>query len=355
MWFTTILLFAPFLTLATPVQNADDSAILDCAIRTVFEFPNDTYVENLAVRSNGEILLSPLNVPSLYMIDPSRGGQPTIVYSFPEALGLAGISEYEPDVFAVITGNFSFATGDTGVGSWTVWSVDLNGVKLGGNNQLLDSPKIYKISTIAEAHFLNGISLLSEDKGSLLVGDIAAGDIWRLDVKTGVSEVVIQNNLTAIYPAPPFPLAGVDGLHVRDNILYFTNIGLSTFFKVPIYPDGTPSGPFTTVAHTLAPIDEYDDFTFDRNGNAFLVTGAGNSVEIILAGGKRQKIFIGNVNSTAIAEPTSAAFGRHPSDNNVLYVTTAGGLATPVDGHIIIGGQLVAITTPFSGVINQLS
>ncbi|RFU35790.1 hypothetical protein B7463_g583, partial [Scytalidium lignicola] len=118
--------------------------------------------------------------------------------------------------------------------------------------------------------------------------------------------------------------------------------------------DGTPSGPFTTVAHVLEAIDEYDDFALDKDGNAFLTTGAGNSIELITVNGERQKIIAGNVNSTAIAESTSAAFGRHPSDQNVLYVTTAGGSVTPVDGDIIIGGQLIAITTPFQGVQNPL-
>ena len=48
----------------------------------------------------------------------------------------------------------------------------------------------------------------------------------------------------------------------------------------------------------------------------------------------------GNINSTEIAEPTDTAFGRTPSDRNVLYVVTGGGLRTPVNGY-----QIVAILT----------
>lgn len=103
------------------------------------------------------------------------------------------------------------------------------------------------------------------------------------------------------------------------------------------------------MARTLQSIDQFDDFTFDIEGNIFAVTGAGNSIEIVSANGHREKIFVGNLNSTTIAEPTAAAFGRRKRDRHILYVTTTGGLVTPVDGNITIGGQLVAITTPFKG------
>lgn len=188
------------------------------------------------------------------------------------------------------------------------------------------------------------------------MGDVRGGGIWRLDTKTRDFELVIQTNLTEAVSAPAFGLAGVDGVHVRDGVLYFTNIGESNFYSVPINLDtGRPSGPATTISHTLQSIDQYDDFTFDDEGNAFLVTGAGNSIEFISANRRVQEIVAGNVNSTEIAEPTSAAFGRHPADRNVLYVTTAGGLATPVDGDIIVGGQLIAVSTPFKGVTNPLT
>ena len=53
-------------------------------------------------------------------------------------------------------------------------------------------------------------------------------------------------------------------------------------------------------------------------------------------------ILAGNINSTDIAEPTSAAFGRNGKEN-ILYVTTAGGLFFPVNGTEVVGGQLVAV------------
>ena len=76
-----------------------------------------------------------------------------------------------------------------------------------------------------------------------------------------------------------------------------------------------------------------------------LATGPGNSIEEVGRDGESQVIIAGIVNSTEIAEPTSAQFGRTAADREVLYVTTGGGLAAPVDGDEIVGGQLVAVDT----------
>lgn len=334
-----------FSVLCSGVAN---SSQLD-PVRTVFQFPKNTFVENLAVRLNGQILVSVLTTPQLFLFNSVQIGQPTLVHNFTGALGVSGIAEYEPDKFAVITGNFSFVTDDVGPGSWSVWSVDLRGVESQPDNTLYPPPQIYKIADVPEARFLNGISLLSQERGTLLVGDVSSGNIIRLDIKTGHYKIVINNTFTAIAPALPYPPSGVNGVHVREGFVFLTNTGKSIFTKIPINEDGTPSENGTIIAHTLSSLYEFDDFTFDRKGNAYLVTGSGNSIEKISPNGRRQVLIAGSLNSTMIAEPTSAAFGRGPCDKNILYVTTAGGLVTPVDGTIKVGGQLVAVTTDAEG------
>ncbi|PTB64795.1 hypothetical protein BBK36DRAFT_1160961 [Trichoderma citrinoviride] len=323
-------------------------------VSTLYEFPNPSYIENLAVRSNGQILISGISTPQLVLFDPSPSGpkKPVPVHNFTESLALAGIAEYQPDVFAVISGNSSFTSDASSAGTWIVWSVDLRGVDISskhGQVGLTSPPVVKKIAHVEPAQFLNGISVLSEKDQTLLVGDVNGGVIWRLDVKTGHYEVVINNTYTQLYPSPPFSASGVDGVHVRDGSVYFTNFGNGTFNKMPIHSDGTPAGPVTTLSHNHGPLHEYDDFTFDCDGNAFLVTGGENTIEMISADGKRQVTVAGNLNSTAIAEPTSCAFGRGPHDKNILYVVTAGGMQTPVNGDVVIGGQLVAVDTTSRG------
>lgn len=322
-------------------------------VRTIFQFPPNTFFENLAVRSNGEILTGLLNEPQLFVIDPNPATgapQAVLVHEFTDSLGLAGIAEYEPDVFAVISGRFDIPTGDVGPGSWNVWSVDMNGVSVQGN-VLSGSPNVSLIANVASANFLNGITLLSQSEGTFLLSDVNAGVVYRLDTQ-GSYEVVINSTLTNSVPLPPVPPAGVDGLHVHHDgdskTLYFVNAGQGFLARVAINDDGTPAGDIEIVARPLDPVDNYDDFTLDCDGNIFLVTGSGNGVESISINGQ-QSVIAGNVNSTAIAEPTSAAFGRGPNDKNILYVSTVGGMERPVNGNITIGAQLVAVTTSSQG------
>ncbi|PTB41640.1 uncharacterized protein TrAFT101_009751 [Trichoderma asperellum] len=324
------------------------------SVRTLYEFPKPSYIENLAVRSNGQILITGLSTPQLFLFDPSATGpsKPLIVHEFDQSLGLAGIAEYQPDVFAVISGNTSFTTTVQVAGTWNVWSVDLRGVEISTKNgqaQLSSPPVVKKIAHVKPAQFLNGLTVLSESDQTLLMSDVNGGVIWRLDIETGNYEVVINNTLTALYPSPPFSASGVDGVHVRGSSAYFTNFGSGTFNKVPINRDGTPAGPVTTLGHSKGPLHQFDDFTFDCDGNAFVVTGGANTIEMISADGKSHVAIAGNLNSTAIAEPTSCAFGRGPHDKSILYVVTAGGMETPVNGNIVIGGQLVAVKTTSKG------
>ena len=107
-------------------------------------------------------------------------------------------------------------------------------------------------------------------------------------------------------------------------------------------PDGTAAGPAVVVAQ--AQKTDYDDFAMNAQGDAFLVNGPTDTVSMVDTEGN-QTVIAGQAGSTAIGEPTSAQFGRTVLDNDVLYVTTAGGLGEAIGGTTIIGGQLVAVYT----------
>ena len=92
---------------------------------TVWEFSNHTWVENLAVRSNGQILTTLGTTPELYQVDPNHQLNATLVHSFPNAISCLGITETTSDVFYIAVGNYSFDTFRTAPGSWSVWRVDM--------------------------------------------------------------------------------------------------------------------------------------------------------------------------------------------------------------------------------------
>ena len=89
-------------------------------LHDVWQFPNGTWVENLAVRSNGQILATLLSIPELYQVDPIGGQHPQLIHRFPMVTGLTGITEVEKDVFVVIAGNWSLKTLSTTPGSYSM-------------------------------------------------------------------------------------------------------------------------------------------------------------------------------------------------------------------------------------------
>ncbi|KAF2174099.1 hypothetical protein M409DRAFT_48977 [Zasmidium cellare ATCC 36951] len=315
------------------------------AVHLLHQFPLGTWVENIAVRKSGKLLLTLATTPELTQLDPLHtDAGPETVYRFPDASSLTGIAEIEHDVFVAAVGNFSISEGKPQAGSWSVWNIDLSQNHTSGSN-------LYKITDLPELVFPNGVCSLpypsSLGPRNILAGDLGTGKIWRVDTTVGTHQVVIDDQLTTAVPNPLIGLGGVDGIHVRDGILYFTNTGLGIFARVPINLDGTPSGSARTITHVLNATLQFDDFALSPNGeDVYLVTGSGNSIERLgLDSRSKGKIIAGNVNSTQIAEPTSCAFGRTESDWWILYVVTGGGLAVPVNGNERVWAQVLAVDT----------
>ena len=307
------------------------------SIRNVWEFPNETWVENIAARLNGQLLVTFISSPVVYQVDPFGAKTPALVHEFPESLAALGIAEIQHDIFAVISGNWSDKTFSGTTGSFSVWKVDVRSFESGVDGRIISPATVTKISDFPEGVFLNGLTLLDKNMGTILIADSGAGVVLKVNTNSGEHEVIIDDPLMKPKPGV-FPVLGVNGIHIHDGFLYFTNTFENTFNKVPIHPDGAAIGPAMTVSHD----GPGDDFAIDAAGNAYVTQGAENTVVEITAEGGGFTI-VGNLNSTVIAGSTAAQFGRTLLDRNVLYVTTNGGIAGPVDGYIIDGGKVVAI------------
>lgn len=182
-------------------------------VDVVYEFPNITWVENLAVRNNGKVLVTLFNTPELWQIDPITHAA-EFIYQFPDALGATGIAEVAPDVFAVAVGNFSVASPKIPLASYSVWSVDLS----------KGEAEIHKITDIPGALVLNGMTVLPTQPDTVLVGDSGRGVIWYLDTKTGEYHIAIDNPDLKPNASAAFEV-GVNGIRYRDGYVYFVNVG----------------------------------------------------------------------------------------------------------------------------------
>ena len=129
-------------------------------------------------------------------------------------------------------------------------------------------------------------------------------------------------------------------------VMKFTNFGRNFFGRLTIDPNtGTARGLGAMIEQGLSypSTATYDEFALNRKGTkAFLSTSGGNSISRVDIKTGKQEIVAGYVNSTEIAQPTAPAFERAVSSCR-LFVTTAGGLAFPVNGNEIIGGQIVEV------------
>ncbi|KAL2182140.1 uncharacterized protein P884DRAFT_274565 [Thermothelomyces heterothallicus CBS 202.75] len=245
-------------------------------------------VENVAVRSTGEILATNMNSANLYSIDPVAKTSATAL-TVSGARGLSGIGEYAPDVFAVIGGK-------------AVYSVDFTA----------SPPASSAIATIAEASNLNGLAVLSNS--TVLVADAGRGLVYRLDVGTGEYAVALQDATMAPSGGIPF---GIDGIKYRDGVVWYTNIFKNSFHRVAVDPDTAEAvGPYETLWTDLMG----DDLCFGPDGLVYVATNAGNSlVEVDPAVGTPRSV--GSVTGS-----TSCAFGRTDADANVAYVGAGQGV-----------------------------
>lgn len=192
-------------------------------LQTKYQFPNESWVENLAVRSNGNVLVTLLSSPEVWEIDPSKKEPAELVYHFPEALSALGVAELQSDIFVVAVGNITLPAIASQPGSYSAWAIDMRyQPRHSRKQQRTHPPRVSKIADLPQAHFLNGVSKIPSAPHTVLLADSAQGVIYALDTETGASRTWLED--PAFKPNSSIPVkSGINGLHVQGGYLYFTN------------------------------------------------------------------------------------------------------------------------------------
>lgn len=293
----------------------------------LYQFSNGTWIENIAARANGNLLVTLIDRPELYEINPLRPSQPKLIHHFSAYSSLLGITEVHPDVFAIIAGNLTLR-GVTEPGSFAVWKVVLHRAGRATASKIADIP---------DALFPNGMTTLDSASGNVLFSDSSRGVVFRMDTHTGKHSVVLDDASFKPPATAPQPL-GINGIRRSGKYLYYGNTLNPLFGRVSIDQiSGTATGPFEVLAKGIV----VDDFAIAGN-TAFLAGNPTNVVTEVKMNGD-WKVIVGNLNSTVVAGATSAAFGRTSRDRNTLYVVTSGAQAGPVNGTYTEGGKVVAV------------
>lgn len=260
------------------------------------EFENGTWIEAIAIRANGQLIVSLFDRPELYIMDPaSPGTKPELVYRFKNATRLTGITEYSPDKFAVMVGS-RVNEKDT-VSIWTIDLTSITGMKVkavGG--------------VIPGVDLLNGLTALNRE--TLLASDTFGGTVYRIDLKTGAA-ISILNDATMI--------PGVNGVRYNAPYLYYTNMIQGLFARIPVDPKtAEATGPAEVIATKIVGVDgfalaswtDHEAYILNFEENAILKVDAEANVVTF---------------ATGVIGPTAAFFGRTEIDARILYVVTSGG------------------------------
>lgn len=300
--------------------------------RTIYQFPNPTWLENIFATSNGSLLTSTLGgLPELHLITPSPSSPATasLLYTFPGADSVFSITELSPNIFAVITGNYSTSSGPV-IGSSSVWTVDLTYTK---------SPKskFHKVADLETTQLLNGAAALNPH--TVLLADSFAGNVVAIDVRSGRYDVVIEDKSLAADFNYSLPI-GVNGLKVVGGYLYYSNTVQGTVNRVKVDTHtGRPVGAFQRIANVTQP----DDLAVVDDGTVVQARPIANVVDRVLLNGTVTRL-AGGLNDSTVAGVTSVTLGRAWWDRSTAYVATNGGLSGPVNGTFVEGGKVVALS-----------
>jgi hypothetical protein len=310
----------------------------------IVQFPNSTWLENIGARPNGNLLLVRIDKPEVWQVNPQeQTPTPTLVHRFRNATRTSGIAEVAPDVFAVIVGNVP-ANAISG-GSWSLALLDFAAAS--SSPSTAATVKIVA-PTVPGAQFLNGLEVLSPN-ALVLASDSSLGVVYRIDIRTGRSAVIIKDKSMSPMLLP----IGVNGIHIRGNDLYFSNTARSLFARIPIdRTTGLATGP----AETIYSGSDYlgaDDFAISPDGRAAYATNQlSNSIfriDLTKKQKKRNRVTIvdGGLFSGGIVGPTSLVFSRVPGEEKLCYVSTNNGAVGYAVGTLLgapkAGGSVFSV------------
>ncbi|PKX88824.1 uncharacterized protein P174DRAFT_379945 [Aspergillus novofumigatus IBT 16806] len=287
---------------------------------------NNTWFENIFVRPNGNLLATRLDLPELWSI--TRGpnntaGSGSLLYTFPNATSLLGIAPIDHDTYAVVAGNVSMSTFTATPASFAIWTIDVTDP---------DHPIARPLVRMPEASFLDGITRVNED--IYLITDAVKGEIWRLNITSGEYSAGLSKSV--MLPASSSSTRiGVNGVKVRDGYVYFTSTSKGIFGRIPVNKDMVQTSHMEIITSGLT----LDDFYLAQDGRAYLATNSENRLFEVLPDGK-VRLVAGGLNELTVAGLTAVTRSQ---DGRTLYVTTNGGMSSPVSCTMVEPAKIVAV------------
>jgi hypothetical protein len=296
-------------------------------------FPEKYFLENLAVRADGSLLVTAVLQRELWWIPAPQPGSvvdPVLVHTFDHPV--SGIVEVTPEVF-IANLTEAYTTGES-----HLLRIDLTDWAPG---RPVTPHTVYRFDERARG--LNGSCLLAPRV--LAIADCFAGLIWRVDLtsdaRDATARVWLTHDTMAFDPdsdLPPPPQPGVNGVRYSPHTgyLYYTSTAQKVFMRVAVHP--STQNPIGS-ADFVAAIDNADDFCVDHQaGFAYVTRHRANTLDRVPLEprhGSEVRHIAGEPFDETLVGPSSAAWGRGEGEyGRVAYVTTDGGTTAPPNGVV---------------------
>ena len=318
------------------------TALEQAKLEIVAEFPKGYFLENLAVRTDGSILVSAMNKSELWCI-PAPGEtmpiQPVLVHTFD--LMTLNIVETEEDIF-YLTASDVYATRTS-----HLYRIDLRGWRPGESIRpdfVLEFPEP-KVA-------LNGSCLLAPD---VLLAAGVTSLIWRVNLpsqgRPASARIWMEHDNMKNRPGEKKPeQPGVNGVRyaARTGYVYYTSTSQQLMMRVAVDPATLDPA---ALPEFVAGGRYWDDFVLDEDrGIAYVTTHRENTIDHVLmeADGNKKGFMVaaGAPFTETLVGPSSGVWRRQPGDyGRVAYFTTDGGTAQPPDG-VLRTAKVLRVTFP---------
>lgn len=311
--------------------------------RLLHQFEAGTWVENIAVRPNGNLIVS-TSTPnaSVYEVDQPWLESPTVslVHTFDDHVDrLIGIGASSPDKFVVVGSRFD-STAESGMpinGTWAVLEIDFTGDDC--------PPSARLIAAMPDAFLLQGVAALPWDPEGVLISSSflkSPGVVWRVDTRTGEYSLAVSDlpeMQTSLIGAP----VGINGIKIRGNNLWWVNSDQFTLYRLEI--DQTGAAALGAKPEAVAYYQDavLDDFCFGSH-NEPIIWATGNADNRLLAFDfdGRGAVVLGNGTDHVFPSPTACAFSSG-GPGNLMYVTGRDKTLPLANGSFVIGGWVRAV------------
>jgi hypothetical protein len=310
----------------------------------VAEFPEHFFLENMAVRNDGSMLITVQNRKELWFV-PAPGArlpvQPLLLGTF--ELNTLFIVEWKPERFLLGAADIY----DTHQAR--LYEIDLRSWSPGASiapRLVLEFPKPWV--------GLNGACFVAP---SVLLAAGAAELIWRVDVSDDLSasaRIWLQHDSMKNRPGEKKPeQPGTNGVQfdAKTSYLYYTTTSQQMMLRVKVNPATQEPA---DLPEFVAGGRQWDDFLIDEEASVtYVTTHRENTIDRVRLAhdGNRdgRTVIVGEPFSEMLVGPSAGAWSRVPGERGrIAYFLTDGGTAQPPDG-IFRSAKLLRVELPVAG------